>query len=85
MQPEVQSSSGVWGRHSEEGGVMFREEEASILERNRQNSTYELLLKKAVAEGRVGGISRCQVCGMRYNTAPEAARCCEKVLQHSRL
>ena len=81
----MQSSSGVWGRHSDEGGVMIREEEASILEKDRQNSTYELLLKKAVAEGRIGGPSRCQVCGMRYNSAAEAARCCEKVLQHSRL
>ena len=81
----MQSSSGVWGRHSEEGGVMIREEEASILEKDRQNSTYELLLKKAVAEGRIGGASRCQVCGMRYNSPAEAARCCEKVLQHSRL
>ena len=64
---------------------MIREEEASILEKDRQNSTYELLLKKAVAEGRIGGSSRCQVCGMRYNSPDEAARCCEKVLQHSRL
>ena len=64
---------------------MIREEEGSILQRDRPNSTYELLLRKAVSEGRIGGSARCQVCGMRYNTDDEAVSCCEKVLQHSRL
>jgi hypothetical protein len=64
---------------------MIRDEEGSILEKDRPNSTYELLLRKAVAEGRIGGSARCQVCGMRYNSAEEAASCCEKVLQHNRI
>jgi hypothetical protein len=64
---------------------MVREEDGSILQKDRPNSTYELLLRKAVEEGRIGGDYRCQVCGMRYKSSREAASCCEKVLQHSRL
>ena len=63
----------------------MREEDGSILQKDRPNSTYELLLRKAVEEGRIGGSGRCRVCGMRYNDPDEAAACCEKVLQHNRL
>jgi hypothetical protein len=65
--------------------LMIRDEDGTILQRDRANSTYELLLKKAVEEGRIGGPSRCRVCGMRYKTLQEASACCEKVLQHNRL
>jgi len=65
--------------------TMIRDEESTILQKDRANSTYELLLKKAVEEGRIGGPSRCRVCGMRYKTDAEAMACCEKVLQHNRL
>jgi len=82
---QQQSSEDVWGRPSEGDGVMMREEEGSILQKDRPNSTYELLLKKAVSEGRIGGDHRCQVCGMRYNDSEEATACCEKVLQLNRL
>ncbi len=64
---------------------MIREEEGSILQKDRANSTYELLLKKAVEDGRVGGAHRCHVCGMRFNNDFDAQNCCEKVLQHNRL
>lgn len=64
---------------------MVRDEEGSILQKDRPNSTYELLLRKAVEEGRIGGDYRCQVCGMRYKNSSDAASCCEKVLQHNRL
>ena len=64
---------------------MTREEEGSVLQKDRPNSTYELLLKKAVSEGRIGGDHRCQVCGMRYNNPEDANSCCEKVLQLNRL
>ncbi|NNE44485.1 MAG: hypothetical protein HKN12_09765 [Gemmatimonadetes bacterium] len=69
----------------QEEGVMIRDEESEVLQKDRANSTYELLLKKAVEEGRIGGPSRCRVCGMRYNDTTEAENCCEKVLQHNRL
>ena len=69
----------------QEEGVMIRDEESGVLQKDRANSTYELLLKKAVEEGRIGDASRCRVCGMRYNNPEEAANCCEKVLQHNRL
>jgi hypothetical protein len=81
----MQSSVDVWGRPQEGEGVMLREEEGSILQKDRPNSTYELLLRKAVVEGRVGGEHRCQVCGMRYNSPEEAGECCEKVLQLNRI
>jgi hypothetical protein len=64
---------------------MFREEDGSILEKDRANSTYDLLLRKAVEEGRIGGSHRCRVCGMRYKSEDEASTCCEKVLQHNKL
>ncbi len=63
----------------------MREEEGNVLHKDRPNSTYELLIKKAVSEGRIGGDHRCQVCGMRYNDPSEASTCCEKVLQGNRL
>ena len=70
----------------EGGGVMVRDDDGmSILQKDRSNSTYDLLLKKAVQEGRIGGHSRCRVCGMRYKDPHEAESCCEKVLQHNRL
>lgn len=81
----MHSSVDVWGRHSTEEGVMVREEDGGILQKDRPNSTYELLLRKAVEEGRIGGGHRCQVCGMRYKSAEDASSCCEKVLQHSRV
>jgi hypothetical protein len=55
------------------------------LQKDRANSTYDLLLRKAVEEGRIGGNHRCRVCGMRYNSAEAAGSCCEKVLQHNRM
>jgi len=64
---------------------MVREDGGGVLQKDRPNSTYELLLRKAVEEGRIGGDFRCQVCGMRYKAAHDASSCCEKVLQHSRL
>jgi hypothetical protein len=58
-------------------------EEPPVLQKDKANSTYELLLKRAVEEGRVGpGGSHCRQCGMRYNDAAEAERCCEKVVEH---
>ena len=64
---------------------MIRDEDGTILQKDRSNSTYELLLRKAVEEGRIGGSARCRVCGMRYNDPHDASACCEKVLQHNRL
>lgn len=64
---------------------MVRNEDGTILQKDRSNSTYDLLLRKAVEDGRIGGSCRCRVCGMRYNDSEEAAACCEKVLQHNRL
>ncbi len=64
---------------------MVRDHDGGILQKDRANSTYDLLLRKAVEEGRIGGSHRCRVCGMRYNSAETASSCCEKVLQHNRV
>ena len=54
------------GKETESGGEdVMREEDGSILQKDRPNSTYELLLKRAVEEGRIGGSSRRRVGGMR--------------------
>ena len=69
----------------QEEAMMIRDDESAILQKDRANSTYELLLKRAVEEGRIGGPGRCRVCGMRYKSEIDAVDCCEKVLQHNRL
>ncbi|HMB68141.1 MAG TPA: hypothetical protein VKU85_02480 [bacterium] len=82
------SRSEEWGMLEsvqEEMTMRIRDEESAILQKDRANSTYELLLKKAVEEGRIGGQCRCRVCGMRYKDEEEAIACCEKVLQHNRI
>ena len=60
--------------------VMHNDDDGSFfLRKERTNTTYDLLLRKAIKEGRVGGRFRCPVCGMRYSRQKEAATCCEKV------
>lgn len=39
---------------------------------------FELLLAKAMAEGRVNGKYRCPVCGMRYRRKKESQNCCAR-------
>jgi hypothetical protein len=51
----------------------------SLLVKNTSSTTYDMLIKKAVKEGRVGGAHRCPICGMRSHTAAEADACCERV------
>ena len=43
------------------------------------NSTFDILLKKAEQEGRLGGKHRCKICGMSYKTQQEATECCAKL------
>ena len=43
------------------------------------NSTFDILLKKAEQEGRLGGKYRCSICGMSYKTVQEAKECCAKL------
>lgn len=40
---------------------------------------FSKLLAEAYAEGRVDGEHRCQVCGMRFNSAAESANCCTSI------
>ena len=56
---------------SRDDGILIKKDETS--------STYDLLLKKAVREGRVDGKFRCPVCGMRFKNEKEASACCSRV------
>ena len=50
-----------------------------LIKKDGTSSTYDLLLKKALREGRVGGKFRCPVCGMRFKYEKEASACCSRV------
>ncbi len=54
----------------------LRSQEQSILLKATTNSTFDILLRKAEQEGRIGGKHRCGICGMSYHTLPEAKVCC---------
>jgi len=56
-----------------EGGVLLKREATA--------STYDLLLRRAREEGRVGGKHSCPVCGMRFHREEEALECCKHFLQ----
>jgi hypothetical protein len=55
----------------------------SILVRVPNSTTYNILIKKAEREGRVGGAHRCPICGMKFHTTREAESCCEKVREQN--
>jgi rubrerythrin len=59
--------------------VVMGSGEDILIKKDRTSSTYDILLKKAVKEGRVGGKFRCPVCGMRFKMEKEASACCAKV------
>lgn len=64
---------------------MDRDDEGTLfLKRDVANSTYEMLLRKAEAEGRIGGKHACPVCGMRYKKEREALSCCSLFRKSSR-
>ena len=50
-----------------------------ILVKDHPSATYEMLLKKAEREGRIGGKYRCPVCGMRFKREREASDCCRGI------
>jgi hypothetical protein len=54
-------------------------ESRSLLVKATNSTTYDLLIKRAMKEGRVGGAHRCPICGMRYHSVGEADACCERV------
>ena len=54
-------------------------QEQSILLKATTNSTFDILLKKAEQEGRIGGKHRCGICGMLYHSLVESKSCCESL------
>lgn len=65
-----------------EGPMRRGDEGAVLLKREATSSTYEILLRRAREEGRVGGKHTCLVCGMRYNTDHESTECCKAFAKH---
>ncbi|MBN1825306.1 MAG: hypothetical protein JW958_03495 [Candidatus Eisenbacteria bacterium] len=49
------------------------------------NSTFDILLKKAEQEGRLGGKHRCAICGMSHQSKQEATECCAKLRDRQQL
>lgn len=56
-----------------------KSQEQSILLKATTNSTFDILLKKAEQEGRVGGKHRCGICGMLFHSTGDAKMCCESL------
>jgi hypothetical protein len=54
-----------------------RNRESSFLIKANPNSTFDILLRRAEREGRVGGKFRCEICGMSFRSEQEAFSCCE--------
>jgi hypothetical protein len=50
-----------------------------VIESDENYVRYTKLLAKALAEGRVDGKYRCQVCGMRFRAEAEMQNCCAPV------
>lgn len=56
---------------------------SSFLIKASPNSTFDILLRKAEQEGRIGGKHKCAICGMAHQSSSEAASCCEKLKEKS--
>ncbi|MFH1312144.1 MAG: hypothetical protein ABIJ00_02855 [Candidatus Eisenbacteria bacterium] len=56
-------------------------DEKEVLVKDQPSATYEMLLKKAEREGRIGGKFRCSVCGMKFRREREASQCCKGIIR----
>jgi hypothetical protein len=50
-----------------------------VLIKDQPSATFEMLLKKAEQEGRIGGKHRCPICGMRFKKEKDALGCCSGI------
>ncbi|MGQ9604372.1 MAG: hypothetical protein ACUVUU_09265 [bacterium] len=60
---------------------MIDKYEDEILIKDHTNVSYEMLLRKAEEEGRIGGKYKCPVCGMRFKNEKEAQECCKRIMK----
>ena len=60
---------------------MAYKEEDRVLIKDQPSATFEMLLKKAEQEGRVGGKYSCPVCGMRFKKEKDASSCCRGLIR----
>jgi hypothetical protein len=50
-----------------------------VLVKDQPSATYEMLLKRAEREGRIGGKHQCPICGMKYRKERDASNCCKGI------
>lgn len=53
-----------------------RNADQNVLVKGTTNSTFDILLRKAEEDGRVGGKYQCLICGMSFHQKSESKACC---------
>jgi rubrerythrin len=56
---------------------MGKPEKVDSFTRDREYVKYHQLLRRAGAEGRLGGKYTCKLCGMAFHTQQQADECCK--------
>ncbi len=56
---------------------MGKPEKMDVLAKDREYVKYHQLLRRAGAEGRLGGKYTCKLCGMNFHTQQQADDCCK--------
>lgn len=56
---------------------MAKTNKSGVLQRDKEYVKFVQLLKKAEREGRLDGEYICRLCGMKFQTADDAAACCK--------
>jgi hypothetical protein len=56
---------------------MGKPEKVDSFTRDREYVKYHQLLRRAGAEGRLGGKYACKLCGMAFHTQQQADECCK--------
>ncbi len=60
---------------------MGYKDEKQVLIKDQPSATYEMLLKRAEREGRIGGKYSCPICGMKFRKEREATVCCKGIMR----
>ena len=66
------------GKDFKEGALLDHKDERYLI-KDEPSATFEMLLKKAEREGRIGGKHQCPVCGMKFKSEKDANSCCRGI------
>ena len=66
------------GEDFKEGSLLDYRDDRFLI-KDEPSATFEMLLKKAEREGRIGGKHQCPVCGMRFKSDKDARSCCRGI------